>query len=64
LEREKAIGAPDAESYFVNILPLEIQVLVRRKENGENVDAELTRLRDVQKRKLVKAIPAELLPRK
>ncbi|MEM7010314.1 MAG: hypothetical protein AAF585_02420, partial [Verrucomicrobiota bacterium] len=36
LEGEKKIGASDAESYFINILPLEIRVLERRLEIGED----------------------------
>lgn len=64
LEGEKAIGACDAESYFQNILPLEIRILERKLEIGENVTAEIKRLRKVLARKDAKAIPAELLPGK
>ncbi|WP_425397551.1 hypothetical protein [Aeoliella sp.] len=62
LEKEKKIGAADAESYFINILPLEIQILERRLENGEDVQAELDRLKRVSEKKLASAIPKELLP--
>ena len=62
LESEKLIGAPDAESYDINILPLEIRTLERRLENGDNVEAELNRLRKIQTDKLVAQIPQELLP--
>lgn len=62
LEKEKAIGACDAESYFVNILPLEIRILERRRQAGANVDGELAELRRVMAKKDVRAIPADLLP--
>ena len=62
LESEKLIGAPDAESYFTNILPLEIQILERRLENGDDVETELNRFRKIQTDKLVDQIPKELLP--
>ena len=62
LEREKQIGASDADSYFVNILPLEIRILERRKENGENVGLELRHHQKVRDEKLVAEIPQELLP--
>ena len=62
LDKEKAIGAPDADSYFINILPLEIQILKRRFDNGEDVARELKHLQRVQKEKLVEEVPAELLP--
>ena len=62
LEREKLIGAPNAQSYFINILPLEIQILQRRLENGEDVETELKRLRNIQMGKLVDQVPKELLP--
>jgi len=59
---ERAIGACDAESYFVNILPLEIRILERRLEAGEDVGNDLDRLRTVLANKDVKAVPPELLP--
>ena len=62
LEREKKIGAPDADSYFLNILPLEIQILDRRIENGDDVSAELNRLVNIRDKKLADQIPSELLP--
>lgn len=62
LEREKRIGAPDAESYFINILPLEIQIFERRLENGDDVETELKRLRKIRTEKLADQIPKELLP--
>lgn len=62
LDREKQIGASDADSYFVNILPLEIRILQRRKENGENVGLELRHHQKVRDEKLVAEIPQELLP--
>lgn len=64
LDREKAIGACDAESYFENILPLEIRILERKQESGEDVAKELARLRKVLEGKLTKEIPPELLPDK
>jgi hypothetical protein len=64
LDREKAIGAPDAESYFENILPLEIRILERRLQKGDEVKEELARLRRILKDKLAKEIPAGVLPEK
>ena len=64
LDREKAIGACDAESYFENILPLEIRILERRQETGAEVKQELGRLRKIMDGKLAKEIPPELLPKK
>ena len=64
LEKEKAIGACDAESYFENILPLEIRVLELKLETGENVKKDLDRLRQIKIRKLVNEVPAGLLPAK
>lgn len=48
LEREKKIGVPDPESYFINILPLDIQILKRRLEAGDDVADELKRLQEIQ----------------
>ncbi|MDF1746376.1 MAG: hypothetical protein P1V19_21955, partial [Gimesia sp.] len=62
LEKEKKIGAPDADSYFLNILPLEIRILERQLELGKDVKAELKRLRQRQAQKEIEEIPAELLP--
>ena len=56
------IGAPDAKSYFLNILPLEIRILERRQETGEDVRAELKRLRRALKKKDVSVITKDLLP--
>jgi len=64
LAREKAIGAWDAESYFQNILPLEIRILERKQETGSDVKQELARLRTIMKDKIVKEVPADLLPEK
>ena len=62
LERETKIGASDAESYFVNILPLEIHICERRLEMGEDVREELARLIQVRNEKNENAIPSGLLP--
>ena len=62
LEKEKLIGAADPESYFLNILPLEIQILKRRLENGDDVANELKRLRAIQKQKAADQVPKEMLP--
>ena len=61
LEREKTIGAADADSYFLNILPLEIRILERRLEAGAEVEGELKRLRDALAKKDVTAVPVNLL---
>ncbi len=64
LDREKQIGAPDASSYFQDILPLEIRILERKQETGEDVAQELDRLRGVLQRRDVNAVPKNLLPEK
>ena len=64
LEREKKIGASDAESYFVNILPLEIRILERRLETGAEVGEQVKRLRGVLERKDASSVPTDLLPPK
>ena len=64
LEKEKAIGACDAASYYENILPLEIRILERRLEAGDNVESELNQLRQALKTKAPSAVPADLLPAK
>lgn len=64
LDKEKNIGACDADSYFENILPLEIRILERKTQASENVDKELTRLRRVLANKDASSIPADLLPAK
>lgn len=64
LEKEKTIGACDPESYFVNILPLEIRILERRLEAGEKVEQKLKHLWEVKRKKLVEEIPSDLLPDK
>ncbi|WP_265595992.1 hypothetical protein [Verrucomicrobium sp. BvORR106] len=62
LEREKAIGAFDPESYFENILPLEIRILERKQETGANVATDLEDLRTRLKNKDTSTIPKSLLP--
>lgn len=62
LELEREIGAADAESYFLNILPLEIRILERRLQLGADVEAGLKRLRDVLEKRDVSAVPEALLP--
>jgi hypothetical protein len=64
LDREKSIGAPDPDSYFLNILPLEIRILERSLETGADVHSELGRLRRVLKNRDIAAVPPELLPGK
>lgn len=64
LEKEKKIGAPDAESYFINILPLEIRIRERQLELGMDVKSELKRLRKIKSQKMINEIPKELLPEK
>lgn len=64
LEREKKIGAADADSYFLNILPLEIRIRERRLEAGAEVEGELKRLRDALAKKDVTTVPVTLLPPK
>jgi hypothetical protein len=62
LEREKAIGVPDADSYFVNVLPLEIRILERKQETGADVTRQLEELRKINKERIVEKVPKELLP--
>lgn len=62
LEREKRIGAADPDSYFENILPLEIRILERKLETGADVQEELKRSREILTKKDVTAVPKDLLP--
>jgi hypothetical protein len=62
LDGEKKIGASDAESYFVNILPLEIQILRRRIENGEDVKELLAKQEKLLQARDASMIPDGLLP--
>ena len=62
LEAEKKIGVPDTDSYFVNILPLEIQILKRKIESGEDLKAELEKLETALKNSDASIVPKELLP--
>ena len=55
LDKEKAIGAPDAESYFRNILPLEMQILKHGWSRARTVQKELSRLRKVKAEKQVES---------
>ena len=64
LDREKSIGCPDTDSYFTDVLPLEIRIRQRELQLGKNVSQELNRLREIKAKKLVDAIPPELLPSK
>ena len=64
LEGEKKIGASDAESYFENILPLEIQILRRELESGKDVEERLAAKEKAIKERDLSAIPPELLPSK
>ena len=57
------LARSDPENYFT-LLPLEIQILKRRIECGEKVEAELANLERRQKEKLASEIPPELLPAK
>ena len=62
LDQEIEIGASDADSYFVNILPLEIRILERRLEAGDDVRNELEQLKKVRDNKTESEIPSKLLP--
>lgn len=64
LDREKAIGASDADSYFRDILPLELQILRRRLELGDGVSAELQAKEKALQEKDASIIPPDLLPAK
>lgn len=64
LDGEKKIGASDAESYFENILPLEIQILRRELESGKDVKEQLAAKERALKERDLSAIPPELLPSK
>ncbi len=64
LEGEKEIGASDAESYFENIIPLEIQILKRELEQGLNVRERLAAKEKILRNRDASAIPSELLPAK
>ncbi len=62
LEKEKKIGVQTRTSYSLNILPLEIRILERRKQNGDDVNDQLARLVRIRDDKLTDEIPKELLP--
>ena len=62
LAKEKAIGVPAAEGYFESILPLEVHILRRKKEAGQDVGNELERLERALEKKDVKVIPPGMLP--
>ncbi|MCW1914186.1 hypothetical protein OJ996_11410 [Luteolibacter sp. GHJ8] len=64
LEKERAIGASDVESYYENIAPLEVRILERRLEKGEKVETELKQARANLKKKDPAAVPPGLLPAK
>lgn len=64
LDGEKKIGASDADSYFENILPLEIQILKRELEFGMDVKESLAAKEKTLRDRDVSAIPPELLPLK
>ena len=64
LDGEKKIGASDADSYFENILPLEIQILRRELELGMDVKERLAAKEKALRDRDVSAIPPELLPSK
>ena len=57
LDRERLIGALDADSYFLNILPLEIRILELR---AENVQQELDRLVKIRDERLTDQIPKNM----
>lgn len=64
LDGEKKIGASDADSYFENIFPLEIQILRREMELGMDVKERLAAKEKALRDRDVSAIPPELLPPK
>lgn len=59
LDRERHIGASDADSYFLNILPLEIRILERR---ADDLQRELDRLVRIRDERLTDQIPRDVLP--
>ena len=64
LEGEKKIGASDAESYFENILPLEVQILKRQLEQGLDVKERLVAQEKILHDRDLTEIPPDLLPPK
>lgn len=64
LDRERAIGVPDADSYFLNVLPLEIRILEHRLETGDDVAEQLDELRTALQNRKDTVVPLELLPDK
>jgi hypothetical protein len=62
LDKEKEIGACDADSFFENILPLEIRILERKLESGQDVKKELDKQKDILAKKDARSVPADLLP--
>lgn len=64
LTKEMKIGAPDADSYFLNIHPLQIRIMELKLDYGEDVGAKLRELRRIRDQRLAEKIPSELLPTK
>lgn len=62
LDCELEIGASDAESYYINILPLEIQILKHQMEMGIDVQSELSRKEAMIQHRDPRDVPADLLP--
>lgn len=62
LDEEKKIGVIDHDGYYVNILPLELEILKLKADGGQNVATELARARELSKTKPGSQVPKELMP--
>ncbi|ODA36806.1 hypothetical protein [Planctopirus hydrillae] len=61
LTAEKKVGIPKAESYFLHILPLEIQILRKQKLMGLPVDEALKHLEQALRERDLSIVPKDLL---
>lgn len=61
LTAEKKVGIPKAESYFLHILPLEIQILRKQKLMGLPVDEALKHLEQALRERNLSIVPKDLL---
>ncbi len=62
LGEEKKIGVIDPHGYYVNILPLELEILELQAAAGQDVSNELARVRILSKTRPANQVPKELMP--
>lgn len=62
LDAETKIGVIDPHGYYVNIVPLELEILELKAGAGQDVTNELARVRKLMETKPANQVPKELLP--